>query len=287
MSFPVERVCPREPGAEAGERRLDGPGPPALRLVHVGSEMVSLRWGGFTLRNTFWRVYCADRPGLSLSWAGGRIAYPTDRLTVIPGWLPFIFHPRLGVGHAYVHFDVPWLPRTLTEACFPDAFHLDDGALLERLRAMGRDLAWRRHDDTRIRLAAQAIASATMAAALDRLDPAARARCLPAGGGALAAVRAHVEDHLERPLAVADLARVAGQGVGAFHRAFRAELGQSPAQYVSERRVARAASSLVGGNQTLAAIASACGFPNRHYFTRVFTRRMGLPPATYRTLYRA
>jgi transcriptional regulator GlxA family with amidase domain len=86
---------------------------------------------------------------------------------------------------------------------------------------------------------------------------------------------------------VAALAAAAGQGVDAFHRAFRAGSGQTPAQFLIERRVARAAGLLTGGDMPLAGIARACGFPNRHYLTRMFTRRMGASPAAYRRLHRA
>ena len=267
-------------------RRLDGPSPPALRVLHVGSEMATRQWVGMVMINTFWRIYWADRAGLELSWPGGRLPYPVDALTIIPGWLPLSFHPRMGVGHGYIHFEVPWLPRTLTEACFPAPWHLRDRDLRDRLRGLSRDLAWRRRDDPQLLLAAHAAASQVMAAALARLAPAERGRCLPAGGGALAAVRARIEDHLHRPLTVGALAAAAGQSPEAFHRAFRAALGQTPAQYVIERRVARAADLLIGGHLGLDGIARACGFPNRHYLTRVFSRRMGLPPAKYRARYR-
>jgi AraC-like DNA-binding protein len=285
MSNPgrIGNLCPRSDDF----RRLDGPGPAAVRTVHVGSEMVSLRWGGKQIMNTYWRAYCVDRAGLALTWDGGRLDYARDAITVIPGWLPFHFLPRLGVGHAYVHFEVPWLSRTATEECFPAPWHFRDAGVLQRLRAVGRDLAWARRDDAVVHLAAQEVAAATIADALDRLTPAQRARCLPSSRGALAGILGHIEDHLHETLSVAALAAAAGQGVDAFHRAFRAGSGQTPAQFLIERRVARAAGLLTGGDMPLAGIARACGFPNRHYLTRMFTRRMGASPAAYRRLHRA
>jgi len=52
--------------------------------------------------------------------------------------------------------------------------------------------------------------------------------------------------------------------------------------YVRERRIARAAELLLTSAWDLERIASASGFPNRHYLSRVFRQRMGLPPAAYR-----
>ncbi len=256
-------------------------------MVHIGSEMVTLRWGGNQIMNTYWRAYCVDRAGLSLRWSGGRLDYARDAITVIPAWLPFFFMPKLGIGHAFIHFEVPWLSRTATEECFPAPYHLHDDALLERLRVLARDVAWARRDDAVAHLEGQRIAYATITDALERLTPVQRARCLPSSRGALAGILAHIEDHLHEALSVAALAQAAGQSVDAFHRAFRAAFGQTPAQFLIERRVARAAALLTAGDQTLETIARACGFPNRNYFTRIFTRRMGTPPAAYRGLHRS
>jgi len=67
-----------------------------------------------------------------------------------------------------------------------------------------------------------------------------------------------------------------------FIRRFRECVGQSPAQYIQEQRVARAAQRLVFTTESIDAIAAATGFANRFYFSRVFTRHMGTSPAAYR-----
>ena len=61
-------------------------------------------------------------------------------------------------------------------------------------------------------------------------------------------------------------------------------LDVAPARYIVERRVSRAAELLVYSNDSLEQIADACGFPNRFYLSRVFTKVLGTSPARYRKM---
>ena len=62
----------------------------------------------------------------------------------------------------------------------------------------------------------------------------------------------------------------------------RLQIGQTPAQYVLERRITFAAERLSFSEDSIERIAEVCGFPDRFYFSRMFVRRMGQPPAAYR-----
>jgi hypothetical protein len=46
---------------------------------------------------------------------------------------------------------------------------------------------------------------------------------------------------------------------------------------------AAAADALVSTQHSIEEIAQSCGFANRYHFTRVFSQRMGCPPARYRS----
>lgn len=56
----------------------------------------------------------------------------------------------------------------------------------------------------------------------------------------------------------------------------------TPARYVVERRIAAATQELVFTQDSIERVAARLGFANRYHLTRVFTRRMGIPPAAYR-----
>jgi transcriptional regulator GlxA family with amidase domain len=91
-----------------------------------------------------------------------------------------------------------------------------------------------------------------------------------------------VDEHLAERLTVTALARQCRLSEHHYSRVFHARLGRTPTRYIQERRVAVAAERLVSGPDPIERVAADAGFANRYHFTRVFTRCMGVPPATYR-----
>lgn len=92
--------------------------------------------------------------------------------------------------------------------------------------------------------------------------------------------------HPEADLTVEALAAHAHMSVRGFARAFRREVGVTPAAYVETVRVERAVELLqtttTGGEQ----IAAACGFGTPETFRRAFRRRLGVSPGDYRDRFR-
>lgn len=77
----------------------------------------------------------------------------------------------------------------------------------------------------------------------------------------------------------ADLAAVSR---GHLARMVRAAYGQSPVEYVTALRLARAAALLSSGGEPVGTIAKRCGFSSLSYFSRKFTQAHGLSPRAYR-----
>lgn len=90
----------------------------------------------------------------------------------------------------------------------------------------------------------------------------------------------------EADLTVEALAGHAHMSVRGFARAFRREVGMTPAAYVEAVRVDRAVTLLQttdGGGEEIAA---ACGFGTVETFRRAFRRRLGVSPVEYRDRFR-
>lgn len=79
-----------------------------------------------------------------------------------------------------------------------------------------------------------------------------------------------------------DFAEQANMSTEAFIRLFRKEIGMTPHRYALTKRIEQAAILLQYTNKTIDSIALECGFTDRNYFTRIFTRTMGVAPANYR-----
>lgn len=97
------------------------------------------------------------------------------------------------------------------------------------------------------------------------------------------AVRDYVHEHLAEPIALDDLAAVAGLSRFHFARRFRATRGTSPHRFVLEQRVERARTLLERTDRTLPDIAASCGFADQPHMTREFKKRVGVPPGRYRS----
>jgi transcriptional regulator GlxA family with amidase domain len=104
---------------------------------------------------------------------------------------------------------------------------------------------------------------------------------------ALRELQAWIAGHLDEDLSVAVLAARAHLSERSFARAFRAEVGQTPAAYVETLRVERARALLEDGAASLEAVARAAGFTSTEVLRRAFHRRVGVSPAAYRERFRA
>jgi AraC-like DNA-binding protein len=98
------------------------------------------------------------------------------------------------------------------------------------------------------------------------------------------AVVDYVRTHLDKPLAVADLAEIAGLSRAHFSRMFALSEGLPPAEFVLAERMRRAARLLAGAaGQPVKEIAGMCGFEDPNYFAKVFRRFFGTSPTEFRT----
>jgi transcriptional regulator GlxA family with amidase domain len=96
-----------------------------------------------------------------------------------------------------------------------------------------------------------------------------------------------IADHLEGDLSVPALARRAGMSPRNFARAFRREVGATPAAYVEAQRVEGARRLLETANLSVAEVAAACGFGRVETMHRAFRRGVRTTPGQYRRHFRA
>jgi transcriptional regulator GlxA family with amidase domain len=93
---------------------------------------------------------------------------------------------------------------------------------------------------------------------------------------------AWILDHLSHDLSVPALATRAGMSTRNFARAFRDEIGQTPASYVESSRVEAARRLLESTDRTIDDIARACGFGTVETMHRTFNRTVRVTPGQYR-----
>lgn len=108
-------------------------------------------------------------------------------------------------------------------------------------------------------------------------------RPLPQGAqSSTSPTRAWALENLHHPLSVADLSDHARMSVRTFARRFRAEVGETPAQWLIQRRVDVARRLLETTDLTVEQIAGKAGFGSAHLLRKHLHASVGLAPASYR-----
>jgi transcriptional regulator GlxA family with amidase domain len=96
-----------------------------------------------------------------------------------------------------------------------------------------------------------------------------------------------IDGNLEADLSVAALAERAHMSERNFARAFRRELGLTPAAYVEVARIEAARMSLESTGAPVEVVAREAGFGTVETMRRAFHRRLGVGPAEYRTRFQS
>jgi AraC-like DNA-binding protein len=87
-----------------------------------------------------------------------------------------------------------------------------------------------------------------------------------------------IREHYAEAFRVADLARMAGMSVSAFHRNFHAVTSLSPIQFQKRIRLQEARLLLLGRTHDVAGAAFAVGYDSASQFSREYRRQFGAPP---------
>ena len=91
----------------------------------------------------------------------------------------------------------------------------------------------------------------------------------------------YAEAHLDGPIRLRDLARLAELSEFHLQRSFRASCGVSPHRWLLHRRIDRAR-ALIAAGTPLAQVAAACGFDSQSHLTRGFRYATGATPGQHR-----
>lgn len=94
----------------------------------------------------------------------------------------------------------------------------------------------------------------------------------------------YIEQHLDEPLALGELAQLAALSEYHFARMFSASFSMPPHRYVLQRRLLRARELLQHGDLPLGEIGLACGFASASHFSNRFRQAFGAAPGLLRAV---
>ena len=91
-----------------------------------------------------------------------------------------------------------------------------------------------------------------------------------------------IEAHIFSPISVGDLAKLTHMSLGAFKREFNKIYQDSPANYIKNRRLEKAAELLQISDEAIQSIAFDCQFNDIAHFSSSFKAKYNLSPSQYR-----
>lgn len=127
--------------------------------------------------------------------------------------------------------------------------------------------------------------SAALAAHLLRsynaFEPIVRTDAPPLGRKEISRVTDYIEDNLERPIGLDELAGIANVSRFHFTRLFKRSTGMTASSFIERCRIRRAQSLILDTDLPLADVALMTGFADQSHFTRRFHRHVGCTPAAF------
>ncbi len=278
---------PRAEPPEAGPKRYLDPhtlaGVDLSRPAQVGATSFIVhetgylarcdRWHHRQVQSPFWRLIYNFSPGNHLITAGRRIPLTPAAIIVLPEQTKFDGHGPAAPPHLWLHFSLT--REFVIEHRGPITMKPD--AILRGLLAQLQSAHVAPHGPLRIKRLNH-LSYALLHAIFAQFDAAQYQTWPERLYEILSHIRNHPADGLGNPV----LARRAGMSTEAFIRWFKGHVGATPADYVVRTRIRLACQHLILTTATIEQIAEDFGFPNRAYFTRVFSRQMGCGPATFR-----
>lgn len=243
-------------------------------LLHECGYQAALEdWNHDGVDSPFWRFYYNPKPGCSVHFRGNSIPLEPESCVIIPADTVFDCRGPVPACHLWMHFTVnrPGVPVQ------PAPMVLSMDKMLHALAQSVIDLHQETASEARdLRLLHESSALLHTAFARLRLTPP------PPMPSRLLEVVALIHRAPHTNLNNRLLAARAGMSLESFIRTFREHTGSTPAAFVSAARVRHAQQLLALTTKSMEQIALESGFPNRHYLTRVFSRRTGCGPAEFR-----
>lgn len=92
----------------------------------------------------------------------------------------------------------------------------------------------------------------------------------------------YVEEHYTEKLTIDDMAKLTFYSKSHFMKFFKVNMGTGFTEYLNDYRLTMAARLLKSSDESILMIAEESGFDNLSYFNRIFKRKYGVSPGSYR-----
>lgn len=92
----------------------------------------------------------------------------------------------------------------------------------------------------------------------------------------------YIHRHYKEKIDIKSLAQMEHLGCTMFRNAFKQHTGASPSEYIITHRISEACRLLNQTDMSISAVAVDVGYHDQYYFSRIFKKKVGMPPLKYR-----
>jgi len=211
-----------------------------------------------------------------------------NHMTLVPRGMPLWGHATEGLHYsryALLLFDLEKLERTFEDDFDAQMFASPRMRFTDdRIHALVRMLIDIPQEDPSTTLLGDSLTSAVFALLSSEDAPPAGATRL--SDQAFSLIVSYLQDQLPRQIELRELSELAGMSQWHFCRAFKVSTGLTPYQWQLDKRVEAVKGLLIQSDAPLDAIARAVGFCDPMHLNRVFKKRTGETPGTWRRNWR-
>jgi len=234
------------------------------------------RWNWRALGYPYWRIYWNEEPGAWVSFGGADYRLDPESVVVVAPNAAVDHHVTGRLMHTYMHATLGYPYDTIAPRVDQvPAAHLPMHLLDIALAGIGGNRSPQRLSFPQT-LAVYAFVCGVLCGLPRDIWPE------PAADLAVRELVQDISRHPERVYRTSAMAERCGMSVNTLLRRFRDQIGRSPQQFVTERRLQKACVLLDQTGQSIEQIADACGFCDRYHFSKVFKARFRCGPAAFR-----
>jgi len=237
-------------------------------VIKYGTRLIE-NWDDAVLIRPYWRIFWAEKKGASFHHLEKSLNLDDAHLTVIPPYLEvehelleevYVFHLNIDIGKPFYSYK--------------EIFQVSIGQdYLDIIHKIINDP----YDESFVRQSELNILVMKMMSSLNvnYFD----AKNLPEK---VTKVVQYMEEHYDEYLHNKLLAEMIGVSVNSFIRMFTQATQVSPQEYLRNVRLDASVNLLIKTKLDIDEISRRCGFTERNYFSRVFSKRFKMGPAQYR-----
>lgn len=252
----------------------------------IRSTHFSVREASFATVGSFWkdivgfyknnRIYYITEGYADLYLRGRKVHLEAGNLYFIPAYSVVTANCSVFLSHYYIHFEADKALSSFFESLMFDQTVPAKPGDEEHFKAIMENIAIQPPTVSSI-----LILNGTLQLLLSRFFS--RAYFVDYNLFRFSEIISHVDNHMNDPITVKDLAKIANLNETYFTHVFNKCMGITPMQYVINKKINYAMTLLNNGSHRVRDVAYQLGFKDEFYFSRLFKKKTGVSPSQFMT----